>query len=142
MMVNGCSGSFTLILYAATIFKECGSDIDPNTSAISLGVLQILGTLCTIAVIDRFGRKLLMTISTTGVALSLSVMCAYSYLNERNYDLRNYNLVPVISLSLVIALSAVGIVPVPYVIVAEILPQKVCTVPLPLIVKKRIKFQC
>lgn len=126
MMVNGFTGAFTLINYAATIFNESGSDIDPNTSAVALGVLQIFGTLCTISAIDRFGRKLLMTISTTGVALSLSVMVVYSYLNAQNYDLRNYNLVPVISLGMVIFLSAVGITPVPYVLVAEILPQKVC----------------
>lgn len=125
MLVNGFSGAFTLINYAATVFRESGSDIDPNTSAIAVGALQICGTLCTIALIDRLGRKILMLISTAGVALSLSVMGVYSYLSKHDYDLQDFNLVPVISLSLVIYLSGIGITPVPYVLVAEILPQKV-----------------
>lgn len=125
MMINCFTGAFTLINYAATVFSESGSGLNPNASAIVLGALQICGTLCTIAIIDRLGRKLLMIISTAGVALSLSVMTVYSYVSHQGYDLSHYNSVPVISLSLVIFISAIGILPIPYVMIAEILPQKV-----------------
>lgn len=128
IFVSAFSGPFTLISYEATIFRESGSDINPNTSAIALGALQICGTICTIATIERVGRKVLLIISTTGVTLSLLVMGIYSYLSRHDYDLTDYNLVPVISLSLVIYLSAIGITPVPYVLVAESLPQKERTV--------------
>lgn len=66
-----------------------------------------------------------MLISTTGVTISLFAMGIYSYLAKHDYDVTGYNLVPVISLSLVTYLSAIGITPVPYVLVAECLPQRV-----------------
>lgn len=67
-----------------------------------------------------------MLVSTIGVTLGLSVMGTYSYLHKHDYDLINFNFVPIISLSAVTFLSAIGITPLPFVLIAETLPQKVC----------------
>jgi len=56
MLVSAFSGAFALISYASSIFRESGSDIDPNSSAIALGALQICGTLNSIVIIDRISR--------------------------------------------------------------------------------------
>lgn len=52
-------------------------------------------------------------------------MGTYSYLSQQGYDLSHFNWVPVISLSFVIFISSTGIIPIPYIIIAEVLPQKV-----------------
>lgn len=52
-------------------------------------------------------------------------MGSYSYMSAHNYDLEQFHLVPVISLSFVIFISSIGIIPIPYIIIAEVLPQKV-----------------
>ncbi|XP_037042110.1 facilitated trehalose transporter Tret1-2 homolog [Bradysia coprophila] len=127
MAVSQFSGTFTLVSYGATIFEESGSTMNPNLSTIILGCLQIAGTISTYFLIDRIGRKLLLTISCSGAAIGLSVMGIYCYLNKHqsNIDLSQYNWIPVVTLSFVIYISSIGIIPVPYIIISEVLPQKI-----------------
>lgn len=135
MAVNQFSGTLTLISYAATIFTESGSSFDPNMSAIVMGCLQICGTYCTSLLIDRVGRKCLLIISCGGSAVGLAVMGVYSFMNEHGYGMDAFHFVPVLSLSFVIFVASIGIIPIPYVIIAEVLPRKVC-------VKLRFFFAC
>lgn len=125
MAVNQFSGTFVLVNYAATIFKKSGSNFDPNWSAITLAFLQICGTYCTSMIIDRVGRKFLLVISSGGSALGLAAMGTYSYMNKNGYDVSAWNMVPVVSLSFVIFIASIGLIPIPYVIIAEVLPRKV-----------------
>lgn len=60
-----------------------------------------------------------------GAAIGLSVMGCYSWASSNDHDLHHFNLVPVVSLSFVIFISSIGIIPIPYIIIAEVLPQKV-----------------
>lgn len=125
MAVSQFSGTFTLVSYAATIFKEAGTNLNPNFSSIILGCLQITGTVSTYFLIDRIGRRVLLTISTGGAAIGLSVMGVYCYLSKHNVDVSQYNWIPIIALPFVIYISSIGIIPVPYIIISEVLPQKV-----------------
>lgn len=127
MAVSQFSGTFLLVSYAATIFKESGSNLNPNFSSMILGCLQIVGTISTYFLIDRIGRKLLLTISSSGAAIGLSVMGIYCYLSKHqpNVDVSQYNWIPVVTLSFVIYISSIGIIPIPYIIISEVLPQKV-----------------
>lgn len=129
MAVSQFSGTFVLVSYAATIFKESGSNLSPHYSSIVLGSLQLLGTISTYFLVDRLGRKVLLTISCGGAAIGLSVMGIYSYLSryQQNIDISNYSWIPVVTLSFVIYISAIGMIPVPYIIISEVLPQKVVT---------------
>lgn len=125
MAVSQFSGTFTLSNYANTIFRASGTTIDPNTSSIVLGTVQVLGTICASSLIDRLGRKLLLLISCGGSAVALLVTGVYAYLNTHGYDVAAYSALPVVSLSAFIFIAAVGVVPVPYVLVSEVLPQRI-----------------
>lgn len=125
MAVSQFSGTFTISNYAATIFSKSGSTVDPNLSAIIFGCLQVLGTLCASSLIDKLGRKILLLVSTTGTAIGLVITGIYSYLGHEGYDISSFNLLPVISLSLIIFIAAIGVIPVPYVLVNEIFPRKI-----------------
>lgn len=50
-------GSFAMLNYTATIFKESGSSMAPNMSAIVVGAIQIVGSYCSTVLVDRAGRK-------------------------------------------------------------------------------------
>lgn len=119
------SGTFVLSNYAATIFKETGSTINPNLSSIIMGCNQFMGTIFASSLIDRLGRKKLLLISSVGSALCLTVTGTYCYLGANGYDVSILNLLPVVSLSAFIFITAIGMNPVPYVIVSEVLPPKV-----------------
>lgn len=125
MTANQFTGPFTLATYAATIFQETGSTIDPGMSSIIMGITQLVGTIFASSLIDRVGRKLLLLISAAGTALALLMTGAYCYLNAHGFDVSAFNMLPVVTLSAFIFLSAIGLNPVPYVVTAESLPPKV-----------------
>lgn len=125
MAISQFSGSFVLVNFAVTIFRDSGSDFDPNSSAIVMGGLQIFGTYMTSALIDKVGRKVLLIVSAMGTAFGLAVMATYMHFHQLGYDVTQFRLVPVISLTFVLVVSSLGLVSVPYVIIAEVLPRKV-----------------
>lgn len=55
--LNHITGSYALLSYTATIFKESGSIISPNESALVVGVIQLIGTFVVPVLIERSGRK-------------------------------------------------------------------------------------
>lgn len=125
MAINQFSGCFALINYSATIFKDSGSDINPNLSSIILASIQVLGTYVSTFLVDKVGRKILLVISCSSTSAGLSIMGLYSFLDKQGYDLQSFNWVPVASLSFVIFIASIGILPLPFVVLAEVLPQNV-----------------
>lgn len=125
MGVSQFGGQFALTSYALTIFRESGSTIDPNISSVIMGLIQIVGTCSGSMLIDHLGRKVLLLISTAGSTIGLLIVSAYSYLHMNGFDVSDWNLLPIITISCFIFISAIGIIPVPYVITTEILPRKV-----------------
>lgn len=104
---------------------ETGSSIDPNVSSIVMGILQVCGNYTASQLIDRTGRKTLLLVSTSGAAISQAITGTYIYLGKSGYDVSAFNLLPVICISFFIFINAIGILSVPYVILAEVMPQKV-----------------
>lgn len=125
LAVSELSGSFTMVNYAGSIFQASGSDIDPNESSFYLGAIQIVGTIATLCLIDKIGRKILLIISTIGLALGTAVAGLYSYYYTRGVNLNAVNFIPVVSLSFAIFVASIGIIPIPYILAAELFPPKV-----------------
>lgn len=122
--MNQFSGCFALINYTAQIFEEAKTGLDPNISAIVVGVIQIFGSYGSSFFVDRAGRRILYMTSAIGSAIGLGVMGTFSYLKLKGVDVSNYGFVPVASLSFVIFIASCGILPLAFIIVSEILPQK------------------
>lgn len=55
--INVFSGVFAMTTYTANIFEETGSNLSPNTSAIIVGFIQLLGSCVATQFVDRCGRK-------------------------------------------------------------------------------------
>jgi hypothetical protein len=68
-----------------------------------------------------------MTISSAGTSIFLFTLAVYSYLNEIGVEkqLLQLSWIPIVSLSLAIFLASLGIIPLPYVIITELMPSKV-----------------
>lgn len=56
------TGVVAMASYTVKIFEDVGSSLSPNVSAIVLCAIQLIGTIVTTNVIDRFGRKVLRKI--------------------------------------------------------------------------------
>lgn len=66
-----------------------------------------------------------MTISCTGASLFFFVLATYSYLKKTGIDVSEFEWIPIMSLSLVIFIASLGIISLPFVIMTELLPNKV-----------------
>lgn len=123
--INLFSGTFAMINYTANIFKASGSTLDPHVSSIIIAVIQILGVYGSTNLVDRIGRKTLLTFSTSGAFIGLLSLGIYSYLSENGYDVAQYNWVPLLSFSTFVLISCFGILPLPFIVLTEILPAEV-----------------
>lgn len=125
MAVSQFSGAFAIINYAETIFKITGSSFDPQISAIIMAAVQVVGTYTASQLMDKVGRKILLLVSLAGGFLALIITGTYSNLAKNEFDVSSFNWLPVVSISLFIFLCAIGTLPVPYVILSEVIPQRV-----------------
>lgn len=57
MALNQFCGCFAMLNYTASIFKESGSNLSPNMSAIVIGVIQLVGAYCSTFLVEKAGRK-------------------------------------------------------------------------------------
>lgn len=111
--------------YTVLIFQQAGSTIDPYVSSIVMGVVQLIGAYTASQLMDRVGRRKLLLISTSGGFIALLVTGAFVYLHKQGFDMSSYNMLPVISISFYVFICVIGILPVPFVMVSELLPQRV-----------------
>lgn len=123
--VNLFSGTFAMINYTATIFKDSGSNWDPHLCSIIIAFIQICGVYGSGHLVDRVGRKTLLTYSATGAFIGLTALGTFSYLSKHDYPVKEFNWIPLASFSTFILTSCFGILPLPFIILAEIMPQKV-----------------
>ncbi|CAO1413721.1 unnamed protein product [Diamesa hyperborea] len=132
MFLNQFSGCFAIITYTADIFKRSGSILSPNQSSIIVASIQLLGSYVALNLVDRFGRKILLGISSGGTGFFLGVLGIYSYLDHTLVDLSKVGFIPILSLSLAIFVASIGIITMPFIVLAEISPQKIrnacCTI--------------
>lgn len=125
MAINQMSGAFAISNYAETIFKQTGSTFDPQWSAIVMAASQVIGCYVASQLIDRMGRRMLLMISSIGAMLALLVTGTFTYAAARGVDVSALNWVPLVFISFFIFIGSIGMVPVPYVILAEVIPANI-----------------
>lgn len=69
--------------------------------------------------------QFLLIISSLGAGLSLVALGTYTYLNSLGYYVQPFSWLAIASFSSMLFLASCGIIPLPYVILSEIMPDKV-----------------
>lgn len=114
------SGINTIFFYAPDIFARTGVDIDSQLGqSVFLGVINVLFTIVAMVLTDKLGRVKLLTISTTGMGLAYVLLGLFFYLDK----LEGYGVL-IICMSTV-ALYAIGLAPLTWVVVSEIFPTRI-----------------
>lgn len=62
MVLNQFSGCYAMLQYTSNIFKEAGTAVPSNVAAIIVGIIQLIGSLFPVFLVDRIGRKVCMQI--------------------------------------------------------------------------------
>jgi sugar porter (SP) family MFS transporter len=117
---NQVSGINAIIYFAPRIFELTGMHADSALlSTVGVGVVNLAFTMVGLLLIDRFGRRFLMYIGSTGYIISLSVI-AYAFFTETFTGVA----VPVL-IFIFIASHAIGQGAVIWVFISEIFPNSV-----------------
>ncbi|XP_053955055.1 uncharacterized protein LOC128861157 [Anastrepha ludens] len=118
------SSSFAFVNYMSHIFSESGSTMDPNKCTLIVGVVQIIGTLLASILVERFGRRTLMLLSTAGMALGMFFFGAFVQFTGESTK-AEFNWVPLVAMAFVTATAAFGVISLTFTIIVEILPAKI-----------------
>merc|ERR1712241_359569 len=73
------SGKFTIDFYAVDFFQKTGSSINEYISAVILAFIHLVGSLLFIALVKKLSRKLLLSISSLMMGISLAITGAWMY---------------------------------------------------------------
>lgn len=115
------SGIFTIFIYAAQFSLEAGVAIDEFLSAVIIGVIRCCTTILIAFASDRYGRKPLAISSGIGMFISMVGLatCVAFPLKGSSFDW-----LPALFLFGFIFTGTLGILTLPFAMVAEMYPQK------------------
>jgi len=114
------SGINVVIFYAQKILEAGGTKISPEWSAIVIGVMQVVMTYASGLLVDRAGRRVLLLVSDSVMAICLLGLGAFFWFKEQNYDVSDLSWVPLVSLSVYISVFSLGFGPIPGIMMGEL----------------------
>ncbi len=101
------TGINAIFYYAPTIFEQAGGSTDSSfLQAIVVGLTNLLFTLVAIRLVDRLGRKPLLIIGTSAMAIAL-IMATLAF-NNATYDVTDNTLVKIENKELKEALTQIN----------------------------------
>lgn len=116
------SGINVVIYYAPIIFKkmQLGSDYANLLATVGIGAVNVLMTIVSMHLIERIGRRALLLVGFIGTAITLFLVAIITYL-----DIPEIRWIAAVAMFVYIAAFAIGLGPLPWVMMSEIFPLKV-----------------
>ncbi|CAM8919018.1 unnamed protein product [Rhodiola kirilowii] len=122
------SGINALVFYSTSIFEEAGITAS-DLATCGLGAIQVAATGASVWLVDKAGRRLLLTISSVGVTISLVIVAVAFYIKDAvSEDSSLYGIMSYTTVFGVVATVfsvSLGLGPIPWLIMSEILPVKI-----------------
>lgn len=117
------SGVNIIIFYAQSIFTDAGVTLAPELCTIIIGTVQVLASGVTPFLVDKWGKRFLLLLSASGMALSEGILALFFYFRENTQqDLSNLGWVPLLSVVVYIVMFGLGLGPLPWAVLGEIFP--------------------
>jgi len=82
MFFQQASGIDAVVFYTVDIFREAGTNLDSNLSTIIVGGVQVISFFLSGVLIDRAGRRPLLLISATFMAISIFALGLFFKLSK------------------------------------------------------------
>ncbi|XP_026472581.1 facilitated trehalose transporter Tret1-like [Ctenocephalides felis] len=120
MVFQQLSGINAVIFYSVSIFKLAGSDLDPAVSSIIIAAVQVVMSLAAIGLVEKFGRKTLLMISSTVMGICLAALGYYFRVQTSGEDVTSLGWLPLSSLVLFIVAFCIAYGPIPWMVMGEI----------------------
>ncbi|TKY55824.1 Sugar transporter ERD6 6 [Spatholobus suberectus] len=125
LVLQQLSGINGVLFYSTTIFANAGIS-SSNVATVGLGAIQVIATGIATWLVDKSGRRLLLIISSSVTTVSLLIVSIAFYLEAVvSEDSRLYSLLGILSvvgLVVMVIGFSLGLGPIPWLIMSEILP--------------------
>lgn len=127
MFFQQFSGVNPVLFNLAIIFKDSGSTIKPAYCSIIIGIVQVASTFLAVVLMDRAGRKILLIVSSSFMAVSLIVLGEFCYLkmDDSAWAESTLGWLPLVCLIVYITAFSVGYGPIPWLMMGELFPPNV-----------------
>ncbi|ODN01431.1 Facilitated trehalose transporter Tret1 [Orchesella cincta] len=130
MCFTTLSGIDAINAYTVSIFESAGSTMDPKISTIIIGVVTMLASIPTAALVDIAGRRILLMASELVMTVSLGLMGFYFHMMRTGlvlFDSVHYTdvtWIPLAALILFIIGYSLGCGPLSMMMIGELLPNR------------------
>lgn len=124
MVVQQASGVNAVIFYVSDIFHDAGSTNDALSSLL-VSTVQVVFTGLSALLIDRAGRKILLLLSTGGMAFFSLLLGMFFFINRNNADTPKYGAMALASVMGYIVFFSLGAGAIPWILMGELFPGKV-----------------
>lgn len=109
MFFQQMSGVNVVIFYTNDIFKASGSGLDPEIATIIVGVMQVVATFISSLVVDRLGRRILLLVSDSVMALCNLLLGVFFFMQQRDEgSVDNLGWLPIVALCVFIVTFSLG----------------------------------
>lgn len=128
LILQQLGGINGVIFYSSNIFLSAGIS-SSNAATFAVGAIQVVATAVSTWLVDKTGRRVLLIISSAGMAVSLLIVAASFYLkgyvSEDSTLYGILGIVSVVGVVFMIISFSLGMGPIPWLIMSEILPIKI-----------------
>ena len=124
MFFQQAGGVNAVMFYTASIFETAGFTNSGSMPSIIIAVVQVVATFVASLLLDRLGRRFLLIFAGVFMSISCFTLGLYYYLTEY-HDASHLGWLSLTSMAVYIAAFSIGWGPVPWIVMAEILPVRV-----------------
>ncbi|GFY86168.1 major facilitator superfamily protein [Actinidia rufa] len=125
LVLQQLTGVNGVLFYSSTIFEAAGIS-SSNVATFGLGAVQVVATGVSTWLVDKTGRRLLLIVSSSGMVASLLVVAISFFIKDSiSDDSTLYSILGIFSVVGVVGMIigfSLGMGPIPWVIMSEILP--------------------
>lgn len=114
------------LFFAVNIFEAAGSTLAPAVSAVLINLTNVVMTLPAVVLVDKLGRRVLLLTSIITMMCSMVALGVFFYLQENDPETaETLGWLPLVSLIAFIAGFAIGFGPLAWLLMSELVPEKV-----------------
>ncbi|XP_073140664.1 sugar transporter ERD6-like 6 [Henckelia pumila] len=128
LVLQQLTGLNGVIFYSTTIFASAGIS-STNAATVGVGAIQVIATAVSAWLVDRSGRRILLLVSSLGMVASLILATVSFYLkdlvSEDSSLFGILGILSVIGVLLMVVFFSLGLGPIPWLMMSEILPAKI-----------------
>ncbi|PWA92053.1 major facilitator, sugar transporter-like, Major facilitator superfamily domain protein [Artemisia annua] len=125
LMLQQLTGTNGVLFYSSTIFQSAGIS-NSNVATCGLGAIQVIATGVSTWLVDKTGRRILLIVSSCGMTFSLIIVAASFFIKGYvDDDSTMYTVMGILSVIGVVGMIigfSLGLGPIPWIIMSEILP--------------------